>query len=328
MRVAVTGGAGFIGSHFVDKCVEEGWDVRVVDNFRTGRMEFVNEQAWRPWDDVLNTQKVDIVESSMSKLYKAFDGCDWVAHFAANADVRYGFDRPFFDIEQNIIGTHRVLEAMRGVGVKNIFFASTASVYGSLSLPVIPEDAPMPVQNSLYGTSKLAAEGLISSYVEKFGFNSVIGRWVQIMGERYLHGHVIDFVRKLQRDETKLHILGSGTQRKSGLYVKDLCAGIFAAMEWAGIDKNFHNVFNFGTSSTFSVFESADIICELMGVSPRYVPEIGIADPRGGWVGDNPSVLLDSSHAKRVLGWQAETSVQDAIIKTVDWLLSDECGYL
>lgn len=323
MRVAVTGGAGFIGSHFVDKCVEEGWDVRVIDNFRTGRIEFLSNHY-----PMIYPNPVDITTCPMSELYHAFDGCDWVAHFAANADVRYGFDRPFFDIEQNIIGTHRVLEAMRGVGVKNIFFASTASVYGSLDIPVITEDAPMPVQNSLYGTSKLAAEGLISSYVEKFGFNSVIGRWVQIMGERYLHGHVIDFVRKLLRNPDRLEILGSGTQRKSGLYVKDLCDGIFKAIERSSNISPSHEIFNFGTSSTFSVFESADLICNIMGLKPRYVPEVGISKPTGGWVGDNPSVLLDSHHAKRMLGWTAEHDAQYAIEKTVRWLLSDECRYL
>lgn len=321
MRVCVTGGAGFIGSHFVDKCVNKGWDVRVVDNFRTGRHEFINNKA--------NIHRVDITTCPMSDLYRAFDGCDWVAHFAANADVRYGFARPYFDIEQNIIGTHRVLEAMRGVGVKNIFFASTASVYGGLQMDAIPEDAPMPVQQSLYGTSKLAAEGLISSYVEGFGFNAVIGRWVQIVGERYLHGHVIDFVRKLKRDPEVLEILGSGTQRKSGLYVKDLCDGIFKAMELHGKHYPDTRIYNFGTDSTFSVFESADLICSIMGstVRPEYITTSD-EELEGGWVGDNPNVLLDSSKAKRVLKWQPTMSAAEGIEITTEWLLSDECRYL
>lgn len=311
MRVCVTGGAGFIGSNLVDLLVSEDVKVRVVDNFRTGRPEFVNPNVELHHGDVLDREV----------LLRAFDGCDWVAHLQANADVRHGLERPFFDLEQNTTATACVLDAMRVTGVERIFFSSTASVYGNYQADGIPEDAPFPVQASLYGASKVACEGLISAYCEGFGFTSVVGRWVQIVGERYLHGHVIDFVRKLRRDPSRLAILGDGKQRKSGLYVKDLARGIWLAM---GSVESGHNVFNLGTDETFTVDESADLISQRLGCTPTY-EHSGRA--QGGWVGDNPYVRLDSTKI-RALGWEPALTIREGILATVEWLLSDECTYL
>lgn len=329
-RVCVTGGAGFIGSNFVDHLLADDVAVRVVDNFRTGRPEFVDPRVELHEGDVHDYET----------LYRAFDGCDWVAHFQANADVRHGLERPFFDLEQNTYATATVLDAMRHVGVSRIFFASTASVYGGyqgtrvdVTKPGdterhyiqtdggIPEDAPFPAQNSLYGASKVACEGLISAYCEGFGFTSVVGRWVQIVGERYLHGHVIDFVRKLRRNPAILEILGDGKQRKSGLYVGDLVRGIWAAMR---ATEAGHNVYNFGTDEMFTVDESADLICDRLAVAPAYSYT---GRTNGGWVGDNPHVLLDSTKA-RGLGWAPELTIRQGILRTVDWLLSERCTYL
>lgn len=312
-RVCVTGGAGFIGSNFVDYLVTNGIRVRVIDNYRTGRPEFVNPAAELFVGDVLDKEL----------LRRAFDGCDWIAHFQANADVRHGLERPFFDLEQNATATAHVLDAMRQVGVSKIFFASTASVYGGLQMPRIPEDAPFPIQQSLYGASKAYCEGLITSYCEGFDFTAVIGRWVQIIGERYLHGHVIDFVRKLLRDPTRLDVLGDGQQRKSGLYVKDLARGILTAMQRDNADPGPH-IYNLGTDDTFTVDESAALISAQLGVNPELVYS---GRTNGGWVGDNPFVLLDSSKI-RALGWEPKLSVPEAISTTVAWLLSGECTYL
>lgn len=313
MRICVTGGAGFIGSNFVDRAIDAGYKVRVVDNFRTGRREHVHP-------------KVELHEGSIldqEVLLRAFDGCEWVVHFAANADVRHGPERTFFDIEQNTLGTAKVLDAMRVTGVSRIFFASTASVYGNYQADMIREDAPFPIQNSLYGASKVAGEGLVAAYAEAFGFTSVIGRWVQIIGERYLHGHVIDFVRKLQRDPSVLHILGDGKQAKSGLYVGDLARAIPITMAQHADDPGTH-VYNIGTEDTFTVDESADLISARMKATPRYVYS---GRTNGGWIGDSPRVLLDASKM-RGLGWTPTMSIPEAITRTVDWLLSEKCTFL
>ncbi len=138
-------------------------------------------------------------------------------HLAANADVRYGWDNPRRDLEQNVIATHNVAEAMRGVGVRRLLFSSTGSVYGTTDVIPTPEDCPFPVQTSLYGASKAAAEGFLAAYAEAGFLDVTVFRFVSIMGHRYTHGHVVDFLRKLRSDPTRLEILGDGKQRKSYL---------------------------------------------------------------------------------------------------------------
>lgn len=304
MRACVTGGAGFIGSHVVDALLEVGWNVRVVDNARTGRWGFVDVENF----------KLDVTTDD---LHPAFDGCDWVVHLAANADVRHGPEHPFYDLEQNTMGTARVLDAMRIAGVPNIFFASSASVYGTLT-GTLTEYGQMPVQNSLYGASKLAGEALCEAYSASFGINATIGRWVQILGERYLHGHVIDIIRKIQRDPDVVTVLGDGTQRKNGLYVKDLARGIVEAMARRQFGR-----FNFATEPTFfAINDSIDIIAKEMGHNPvlRYTNE--------RWIGDAPVVELSTTRARDLLDWEPTLSVPDAVLRTVRWLLSDDCDYL
>lgn len=306
-RVAITGGAGFIGSHVVDQLVRDGISVRVVDNFRSGRREFLNPAAELHEGTILDPET----------LIPALDGCDWVIHMAANAEGRRGFARPRFDIEQNVVGTASVLETCVALGVPNVFYASSGSVYGNTRAERIAEDCPFPTQTSLYGASKIAGEGLVGAYVEGLGLNAVIGRWMQAIGPRYLHGHVIDFVRKLRHDPTRLEILGDGTQAKSGLHVVDLAAGILTAItaHTSGLA-----VYNFGSEEMVTIDESAAIIATRMGVTPTVI-HVGAT-----WPGDNPHTYLDSSRA-HALGWKAEIPVRLAIQLTVDYLLS-EAKYL
>src|SRR5712692_4937671 len=160
-------------------------------------------------------------------------GTDWVFHLAANADVRFGTHHPRKDLEQNTIATANVLEAMRANGIRRLAFASTGSIYGEPDVFPTPEDAPFPMQTSLYGASKLAAEGLIQAYCEGFGMQGYIFRFVSILGERYSHGHVFDFYQQLAEHPEHLHVLGNGHQRKSYLYVQDCIEAILTALEQA-----------------------------------------------------------------------------------------------
>src|SRR5262249_33743322 len=152
-----------------------------------------------------------------SGLTRAMEGCDFVFHLAANADVRFGLEHPSKDLQQNTVATFNVLEGMRANGIKAIAFSSTGSVYGEAAVIPTPEGAPFPIQTSLYGSSKLAGEGLIQAYCEGFGFEGYIFRFVSILGERCTHGHVFDFYRQILQDPTKLKVLGDGAQRKSYL---------------------------------------------------------------------------------------------------------------
>src|SRR5688572_24738758 len=224
-RVLVTGGAGFIGSHLAEDLVAEGVEVVVYDNFSTGQQRFVEGLARSP--------QVTLVEGDVldaPRLEEALAGCEVVFHLAANADVRHGLEAPDRDLRENTIATFTLLEAMRAQDVKRIAFASSGSVYGEPAVFPTPEDCPFPVQTSLYGASKVGAEGLIEAYCEGFGFSGIIFRFVSILGERYSHGHLFDFYRSLRSDPQQLEVLGDGRQTKSYLYVADCVAAMRLAL--------------------------------------------------------------------------------------------------
>src|ERR1019366_6538135 len=247
-KAFVTGAAGFIGSTLVDRLLAIGVRVVGYDNMSTGIPEFLAE-AWRHAQ--FTFIEGDILDAAA--LTKAMAGATTAFHLAANADVRFGLEHPRRDLEQNTIGTFTVLEAARANGIKAIAFSSTGSVYGEAPVIPTPEDAPFPIQTSLYGASKLAGEGLIGAYCEGFGMRSWIFRFVSILGERYTHGHVFDFYKKLLADPTKLEVLGNGRQRKSYLYVQDCVDAMLHAVAHAQ-DKT--NVFNLGTDEYCEVNDS------------------------------------------------------------------------
>ena len=307
-RACITGGGGFIGSNLADRLLADGVEVVVVDDFRTGRREFV--------EDLLAGPAARLVEGDVldpAVLEEAMTGCDWVFHLQANADVRHGLEHPTRDLEQNTIATSRVLEAMRAAGVSNILFSSTGSVYGEPAVFPTPEDAPFPIQTSLYAASKLAGEGMIGAYAAGFGMAAVICRFVSILGERYTHGHVFDFYRALKRDPARLQVLGDGKQEKSYLYVQD-CVGamVLVARTHEG-DPGAH-VYNLGTDQTITVDESIGIITRHMGVRP----ELDYTGGRRGWVGDSPLIHLDTTRL-RSLGWRPQLTIEEAVERVLTW---------
>jgi UDP-glucose 4-epimerase len=249
-------------------------------------------------------------------LNAAMAGCDAVFHLAANADVRFGTDHPGRDLEQNTIATYNVLEAMRANGVKRIAFSSTGSVYGEAPVIPTPENAPFPVQTSLYGASKLAGEGLIAAYCEGFGFQSCIFRFVSILGERYTHGHVFDFYKQLVDDPTQLRVLGNGRQRKSYLYVQDCIDAILLAMDKA-TDKV--NIFNLGVDAYCQVTDSIGWICNALDLTPQ----LNYTGGDRGWIGDNPFIFLDTAKI-RALGWEPKLDIRQGVEKTVEFLRANE----
>jgi UDP-glucose 4-epimerase len=312
-RACVTGGAGFIGSNLVDRLSREGVEVAILDDFRTGRREFVADALSRPGvrlvpGDVLDT----------AALEDAMEGCDWVFHLQANADVRGGLQHPRRDLEQNTIATSNVLEAMREAGVTRIFFASTGSVYGEPTVFPTPEDAPSPLQTSLYGASKLAGEGLIAAYATGYGFTGLICRFVSILGERYTHGHVFDFYCALKRDPTCLQVLGDGRQQKSYLYIQDCLSGVLAAAEHHHDEPGAH-LYNVGTDETLLVEDSVRVICEQLSLSPR----IEYVGGRRGWTGDSPLIHLDTARIRK-LGWRPQLTIRQAMVRTLEWFDANE----
>jgi UDP-glucose 4-epimerase len=311
MHCFVTGGAGFIGSTLVDRLLTDGHQVTAYDNLSTGQPAFLDGARRQPRFRFVEADLLDA-----SRLVREVAGASVVFHLAANADVRFGTDHPRRDLEQNTLATFNVLEAMRETGVKRVAFASTGSVYGEAAVIPTPEDAPFPVQTSLYGASKLACEGLIGAYAEGFGMEGYIFRFVSILGERYTHGHVFDFYRSLRRDAGRLRVLGNGRQRKSYLYVQDCVSAIFLAMEKSA---GKLNVFNLGTDEYCEVNDSIAWITSHLRVSPA----LEYSGGDRGWIGDNPFIFLDTTKI-RALGWRPSLSIRQGVIKTVEYLQQND----
>jgi UDP-glucose 4-epimerase len=307
MHFLVTGGAGFIGSNLVDRLLQRGQEVVAYDNLSTGQMRFL--------DDALRCPRFRLVRGDLldlPALTEAMQGVEIVFHLAANADVRFGTEHPRKDLEQNTIATFNVLEAMRANGVRRIVFSSTGSIYGEPRVFPTPEDAPFPVQTSLYGASKLAGEGLIAAYCEGFDMQAYIFRFVSILGERYTHGHVFDFYKSLRRNPQELRILGDGKQRKSYLYVQDCIDAILLALEKS---QEKVNLFNLGSDAYCEVNDSIGWITGHLGLNPRR----DYAGGQRGWIGDSPFIFLDTAKI-RSLGWTPKNSIREGVIRTLEYL--------
>ena len=303
----MTGAAGFIGSNLVDRLLGDGEVIVGYDNLSTGMPEFLaSARRYRNFTfvhgDLLDTRA----------LSEAMRGASRVVHLAANAVVRVGLAHPRKDLEQNTIATFNVLEAMRANNVSEIAFSSTGSIYGETAVVPTPEDAPFPVQTSLYGASKLACEGMIAAYAEGYCIKARIFRFVSILGPRYSHGHVFDFMMQLAKNQNRLHILGDGKQRKSYLHVDDCIDAMLRALN-AG-DEHIA-IFNLGTDEVCQVLDSVNWIIRRLKLSPL----LSFSGGRQGWIGDNPLIHLDTSRI-RGLGWRPKRNIREAVELTVDWL--------
>lgn len=316
----ITGAAGFIGSTLVDRLLADGVAVTGWDNLSTGQERFLEAATQHPRFTLVRGDNLD-----REALTQAMKGADFVFHLAANADIRDGWKHPAKDLEQNTIATFNVLEAMRANGIKRIAFSSTGSTYGEAEVIPTPEDAPFPVQTSLYGASKVAGETLISAYAEGHQIEEgYIFRFVSILGERYTHGHVFDFYKQLVEHPEWLRVLGDGTQRKSYLYVQD-CIDAMLHVTRTGTARNARHrtqIYNLGTAEYVQVNDSIRHICTALGLKP----ELRYTGGNRGWIGDNPFIFLET---KKILstGWKPKLTIEQGIIRTLRWLEANRWVY-
>ncbi|WP_262177805.1 NAD-dependent epimerase/dehydratase family protein [Haloarcula laminariae] len=301
-RIVVTGGAGFIGSHLVDRLGADN-DVLVVDDGSNGRREWVHGDAEFLAGDL--TDEAVVADAITAET-------DLVVHLAASKLVDTDTPRRQFDDNSEI--TYNVLERMDAVGVDRLVFTSSSTVYGEAPRPTPEDYAPLePI--SVYGATKLAEESLISTYAHSHDLQSWVFRFANIVGPR-LRGAVIpDFVEKLREDPETLTILGDGRQEKSYMHVSECIDAMVYAVEHADGD---HNVFNLGTRTTTSVDRIADIVADEMGVEPAYEHTGGDR----GWTGDVPRMRL-SIEKLAGLGWEPTQSSDDAVRQSARELIDE-----
>lgn len=311
MNTIVTGGAGFIGSHMVDMLLARGDEVIVLDNLSSGRMEFLKDHIQ---DKNFRFIKIDLLD--LEKLMRAVKGADMVFHLAANPDVRLGAENTRIHLEQNIIATYHLLEAMRVNKLRGIAFTSTSTVYGEAELIPTPEEYGPLVPISLYGASKLACEALITSYCHTFDMKSWIFRFANIVGQRSTHGIIVDFINKLRTDPGTLTILGNGRQRKSYLHVSDCVDAMLFSVKNSD---EMANIFNVGSNDTIDATEIGKIVVEEMGLR-----KVGFSYTGGerGWKGDVPRMLLSIAKLQK-LGWNPVHNSENSVRETARSLLKD-----
>jgi len=311
MKYIITGGAGFIGSNLVDKLMEDDPEkITAIDNLRTGKPEFIEHLMEKKNFEFIN-KDIKHVESFPDESF------DWAFHLAANADIRGGIKNTRVDLEENVIGTHSVLEFMRKKDIKKLVFASSSALYGETEVIPTPESLPDIKPISFYGASKIAAEHFVSSYCYTYGMQAWMFRFANVVGKRSTHGVIPDFVEKLKKNPNELEILGDGKQTKSYFDVSDCVDGL---IDIPKADSDIvAEAYNLANNETIKVKDLAPIIVDEMNLTNVTYRFTG---GDRGWVGDVPITVLSIEKAKK-LGWSVKISLEEAVRQTVRYLLDE-----
>lgn len=313
MNILVTGGAGFIASHLIDRLLNEGHAVVAYDNLSLGRESNIAHH----FDDAAFTfVKGDILDAALLDSVFEKHKFDFVFHLAANSDIARSHADPTVDLNMTYMTTFRVVDAMRRFGVKKLMFASTSAIYGDAHGEEVKENFGPLFPTSHYGACKLASEGIIASFCENYGIQAFITRFPNVCGERTTHGILHDFVMKLKKNPAELEVLGNGQQAKPYLYVKDLVDAILFVICHTDDKINF---FNLGVEGNTPVWKIAEMVIKSMKLDAK----IRYTGGERGWVGDVPKFRynLDKIHA---LGWKASLSSDEAVQKAIDYILEND----
>jgi UDP-glucose 4-epimerase len=318
LRSLVTGAAGFLGSQTVDRLLADGHEVIGIDNCITGRRQFLERACASPRFQFILGDLFDYTTVS-----EVCPGVDAVFHLAAHSNLRDGAEFPRRDLDQNVIVTWNVLEAMRRHGVGTLVYASTASLYGATTLVPTPEIARLPDQTTLLCASKLAAEAFITAYAHTYGLRALLLRPATIVGERQSHGHLFHFCRQLHHHPGHLDVPGHPALRRGYLDVVDCVDAMLLALSHATAPVE---IFNVGALSHHSLADAIAWTTSELQLDPviHYHPPPAIA---GSAV---PTLHLDCSKLTN-LGWRPQTSPETAVRRAVryltanPWLLAAGC---
>jgi len=305
MKAFISGGAGFIGSHLVDSLLKNGYSVTVYDNLSSGDKQFIQHHVHQ---ENFTFIKADLLD--LKRIKKEIQDHDIIFHLAANPHVRLGEKQTDLDLNQGIVATYNILEAMRHNSIKKIVFSSSSVVYGETTEYSLPETYGPTLPISMYGAGKLGAEGLISAFCGTFDFQTWIYRFANVVGARGTHGVIVDFIDKLRKNPHELEILGDGKQCKPYLYVSDCVDGILFGFTHA---QEKMNLFNLSCDTTTTVTRIAEMVVEemkLKNVSFKYTGGIR------GWKGDVPRFQLDAQKIN-TLGWKATFTSDEAVRKAI-----------
>lgn len=312
MKVFVTGGAGFIGSHLVDKLINKGNIVTVYDNLSSGKKQYIKQHLENNNFSFIQADLLDL-----KQVKKEIKGHDVVFHIAANPHVRLGEKQTDLDLKYETIATYNVLESIRVNNIKKIIFSSSSVVYGETPEISLTETYGPTLPISLYGAGKLASEGLISAFCGTFDLQAWIYRFANVVGTRGTHGVVVDFIEKLKRNPKELEILGDGKQCKPYLHVSDCVEGIIFGLEHS-YDKI--NLLNLGCKTNTTVTKIAEMVVEEMGLNGVSFKYTG---GKRGWKGDVPRFQLDADKMNK-LGWNERYTSDEAVKKAIKEILNNK----
>ena len=310
----ITGAAGFIGSHMTDKLLELGVNVTAVDNFSSGKTENLsNCQKYKSFHLINEDLKTS------DNLFPFLQNIDTVFHLAAYPEVRTGFENPEISFRENIENTYKFLENIRKSNVQSLIFSSSSVVYGEPSVIPTNENYGPLLPISPYGGSKLACEGLISSYCHNYGIKGTIIRFANVIGKRSNHGVIWDFIHKLKKNPNKLEVLGDGTQMKSYIHINDCIEGILSSYNFTNKQVD---IFNIGNDDQLDVMSIAKIISKQMQLNDTQIVTSGGTSDGRGWIGDVKKMQLDISKLKH-LGWNPKLSSELAVQQSTKELLAE-----
>ena len=305
MKILVTGGAGFIGSHIQDTLIKKGFEVAVLDNFRSGKRSNLNPKAKFYFCDIRDKEVLDVCFDEFKPHY--------VFHQAAQNEARPSMEFPAYDAEVNIVGTIHLLEACRRVKTKKIIYASSGgTVYGEVPSEEMPisEDYPLTEPASAYGISKHTVEHYLKLYERSYGLKWTALRYPNVYGPRQdgnAEAGVIAIFTTLMMQKKRPRINGDGTILRDYTFIDDIVSANILALK-----KGHNTALNLGTGEETSVQQVFDTIEKYLktGLKPTYGPPV---------LGDIPRTLLDTSKAEKTLGWKAKYTFGRGVKKTISY---------